>query len=117
MISLKLIKDSWDIQLDENGLLLVADADYSIAQNVATAVRLFTNDAYFDTRSGIPHFQITYIRNPNLSVIRSRIKATAEAVVGVASATVILNPLTEAGTLSGVINLKFMNNVDAEVTL
>ena len=117
MISLKLIKDSWDIQLDENGLLLLADTDYSVAQNVATAVRLFTNDAYFDTETGIPHFQITYIRNPNLSVIRSRIKQTAEAVEGVLKATVILYPVTEKGVLSGVINLTLTNNVNAEVTL
>ncbi len=90
MISL-LLNNNWDITLNDNGSLKTADPNYSTAQTVANAVKLFTGDAYFNTDIGIPHFEITLKRNPALSVIRSHIKKAAMSVSNVKHAEVIIN--------------------------
>ena len=51
-----LLDVEWDIQLDASGNIAVTTGDYAVAQNVSNAVRLFTNDAYYDPDRGIPHF-------------------------------------------------------------
>ncbi len=112
MISL-LLDNNWDITLNENGSLKTADPYYSIAQNVACAVRLFTNDAYFNTDKGIPHFNTTFQRNPPLSVIRSYIKDAALSVSGVKNAEVVLN--YENGMLTGEITITLENGETARI--
>ena len=55
------LNDDWDLFVDTKGDLSVTDKtskNYAIAQNVANAFRLFTNDAYYFTDEGIPHFLI-----------------------------------------------------------
>ena len=49
----------WDLQLDAAGNIMTSSGDYAVAQNVANAVRLFTDDAYYDADRGIPHFALT----------------------------------------------------------
>ena len=56
--TLYLTPDNWDITLDSSGRLQTSASAYAIAQNVANAVRLFTNEAYFAMDEGIPHFEI-----------------------------------------------------------
>ena len=73
--------------LSGSGIATVA-GPYAIAQNVANAVRLFTNDAYFDADRGIPHFDIELGHKPPYSILRTRILQAARAVEGVADATV-----------------------------
>lgn len=83
-----LLDSSWDLTLDSGNNIATTTEGYAIAQNVANAVRLFTDDAYFDKDKGIPHFDIELGKRPNLSVLRSRIYAAAMEVEGVASAVV-----------------------------
>ena len=56
--------------------------------NVANAVRLFTNDAYYDPDRGIPHFAITLGRKPSMSVFRAVVRQAALGVDGVKAADV-----------------------------
>lgn len=90
--TLYLTPDNWDITLDSSGRLQTSAAAYAIAQNVANAVRLFTNEAFFAMDEGIPHFEIElgYTR-PALSVLRARIREAALNVEGVLDATVNLD--------------------------
>ena len=48
--------DEWDLILDDGGQIVDTAGAYGIAQNVANAVRLFTDDAYYFRDRGIPHF-------------------------------------------------------------
>lgn len=114
MLSLLLDKN-WDITLDSAGNLAVADNDYSIAQAVANAVKLFTNDAYFDTQAGIPHFEISLKRNVSASVVRARIKEAAENVPGVKSATVNIIEIKD-NALQAEILITLENNTTAAIT-
>ena len=90
--TLYLTPDNWDITLDSSGRLQTSATAYAIAQNVANAVRLFTNEAYFAMDEGIPHFEIElgYTR-PALSVLRARIREAALNVDGVLDAAVNLD--------------------------
>ena len=78
----------WDLQLDAAGNIMTSSGDYAVAQNVANAVRLFTNDAYYDPDRGIPHFAITLGRKPSMSVFRAVVRQAALGVDGVKAADV-----------------------------
>lgn len=110
-----LLTNEWDITLDNAGNLAIADKNYSIAQDVANAVKLFTNDAYFDTQAGIPHFEISLKRNVSASVVRARIKEAAENVPGVKSAVVNVIEI-KAGKLQAEIQLTLNNNTTAVIS-
>lgn len=84
-----LLDDNWDVTTDGNGNIAMAQGAYGIAQNVANAIRLFTNDAYFDQTRGIPHFEIELGHVPPMSVLRSRIRKAALEVEGVATAELV----------------------------
>ena len=94
--TLYLTPDNWDITLDSSGRLQTSASAYAIAQNVANAVRLFTNEAYFAMDEGIPHFEIElgYTR-PALSVLRARIREAALNVEGVLDAQITLDDVTD----------------------
>lgn len=94
--TLYLTPDNWDITLDSSGRLQTSAAAYAIAQNVANAVRLFTNEAYFAMDEGIPHFDIELgFTRPALSVLRARIRKAALNVGGVLDATVNLHGIQD----------------------
>ena len=96
------LDQNWDITLDTSGRLLMSMAAYAIAQIVANAVRLFTNEAYFAMDEGIPHFDIELGRKPLYSVLRGRIKKAALGVDGVLDAVVHLNtPVSSDRKLTG----------------
>lgn len=108
-----LLNDNWDITVDGSGNIAAVDDAYAIAQNVANAVRLFTNDAYFDADKGIPHFDIELGRRPPLSVLRTRILQAARAVDGVVDASVEFNP--DKRILGGTIMLTLADGDTANV--
>ena len=83
-----LLDSDWDIQLDASGNIAETSGDYAVAQNVSNAVRLFTDDAYYDADRGIPHFALTLGRKPAMSVFRAVVRRAALGVDGVRAAEV-----------------------------
>jgi len=85
------LDDSWDITLTGDGKIKTAKEAYAVAQNASNAVRLFTNDAYFDAQKGIPHFDIelghTFTAIP---LLETKMKKAMLAVEGVAEAVAVL---------------------------
>ncbi len=114
--TLFLTPEKWDLTLDSGGGIATTQGAYAIAQNVANAIRLFTNDAYYDENRGIPHFAIELKTHPALSVLRSRCKEAAEKVPGVKSAE-ILDLALDNRVLSGVIRLTLQDGSIADVTI
>lgn len=74
----------WDLTLDAAGNLAVAIGPYAIAQDVASAVRLFLGELWYDTTSGVPYDQILGQRPP-LQFLKAQFVAAAMTVPGVAS--------------------------------
>lgn len=84
MRTLTLDLDTWDISIDSAGQIAVSTGPYAIAQDVANACRLFTDDAYYDPRRGVPHFSIELGRIPNGAMLRQKLRQAALSVEGVA---------------------------------
>ena len=113
------LDDNWDITLDEMGNIAVYDDDYAIAQNVANAVRLFTNDAYFNKTRGIPHYDVE-LGNPafpSRSVLYARIRQAAMNVSGVTDAEVTLDFDKSTRTYKGDIYITTKNSTQVRIEL
>ncbi len=67
----------WDVTLFGTGGISVTGNDLATAQAVANEARLFTEDAYFQQDSGIPHFIVELGNRVNLSVLRSYLRKAA----------------------------------------
>ena len=52
-----LLDDNWDLTLDANGNLAIVDGKYAIAQDVASAVRLFLGELWYAIDQGIPYYE------------------------------------------------------------
>lgn len=110
------LNDSWDITLDGAGNLATTSGRYCDAQNVANAVRLFTNDAYLRQRQGVPHFDLDLGVKPSLSEVRAVYRTTALAVENIADATVEIAGLdTETRAMTGTIQAKSANGETVSV--
>jgi hypothetical protein len=88
-----------------------------IAQNVANAFRLFTNDAYFFTDQGIPHFIIELNAHPKINILRSRLKKVALQVEGVKDCTINLMATDEDRALNGYAELTLINGEKTTVAI
>jgi hypothetical protein len=47
---------NWDLLVDLNGNIAMAQEPYSLAQDVASQCRLFEGELWFDTTQGVPYF-------------------------------------------------------------
>lgn len=115
MRTLTLDLDTWDIGVDAAGQIAVSSGPYAIAQDVANACRLFTNDAWFDPKKGVPHFSIELGRIPNPSMLREKLRQAALSVEGVADVKIENLTLNDDRVLTGDIRLTLVTGETANV--
>jgi len=101
MQTLPLDTTSWDLTLDSNGNLSLADPDYSIAQDVASAIRTFQGECWYGATLGMPYFQSILGKLPPRSYITSLLERAALTVAGVVSVTVVNLGLNTQRQLTG----------------
>jgi hypothetical protein len=88
MKSLLLDPDAWDLSVDGNGNIALADEPLSLAQDVACAVRTFKGELWFDTVPGLPYFSTVLGKSPPpLALLKASVVAAAKSVKGVTAAT------------------------------
>ena len=88
--SLLLNNESWDIGVDGSGNIAGATGKYRVAQDVASSIRLFTNDAYFNTAQGMPYWLCTLALPLQEALTRAHMRENAlrvPNVTGVRSVT------------------------------
>jgi hypothetical protein len=100
MRSLLLDQTTWDLCLDAAGNLAVADAPYSMAQDVACAVKLFAGELWYDTAAGVPYFDLVLGRFPPPQLVKALLVRAALTVPGVVTAVCTLASIKDR-TLSG----------------
>ncbi|WP_321900032.1 hypothetical protein [Paraburkholderia heleia] len=98
----------WDLVLDASGNIACAMNPYQIAQDVASAIKTFRTECWYDTTLGIPYRESVLGQLPPASFIRSELVNAALTVPDVASATVTSLVLSER-TLSGEIDVTDVN--------
>jgi hypothetical protein len=113
------LTEDWDMQLDAEGNIILADSDYAIAQNCANEIRLWTNDAYYQADNGIDWMNVQLAKGLDATVLRSEIRAACMRVAGVQSvSSIVLNSFdTETRELRGeiVVITENGNNVTVRI--
>lgn len=80
---------TWDLCSDAAGNIAVASDPYSMAQDVASACRLFLGELWYDTTQGIPYFDEILGTSPPTSFIQAQLVNSALTVPGVVEATAV----------------------------
>lgn len=93
--TLLLDTDEWDLVLDANGDIALADEPYAISQDVASAIRTFQTDCWYDQRKGVPYWQQILGHYPPMALVRSAIVKEAMGEPKVAQVTVKRLDLTD----------------------
>lgn len=93
--SLLLDASTWDLTLDASGNIAVAQEPYSLAQDVASAIRTFLGECFWDTTIGVPYFQRIFGKTPAISYVKSKMVDAALTVAGVKSAQCFIVSFSE----------------------
>lgn len=91
MKTLLLDRTLWDVVLDASGNIAVASEPYAIAQDVASAARLFRGELWYDTTPGVPYFEQVLGHSPPLGVLKTLLITAAKTVPLVATAKVFVS--------------------------
>jgi len=94
MRTLLLDTAAWDLVLDVNGNIAVADEPYALAQDAASAVRSWLREVWYNTTLGVDYKNQFLGRSPNLPLLRSKMIDQAMTVPGVTTAVVYFTSIT-----------------------
>ena len=81
---------TWDLLLDASGNIALASAPYSLAQDVASAIKTFTGDLWYNQTQGIPYFRDIFGHKPPLAILKQYMVDAALSVPGVVSAKCLI---------------------------
>lgn len=84
--SLLLDTAAWDLVLDASGNIAACTKPYSLAQDVACALRTFLGEVYYNTEIGVPYFESILGKDNPYSVVESILSAQSLTVAGVVEA-------------------------------
>lgn len=83
-------QSAWDLVLDSSGNIALASPPYALAQDVASAIRLFLSELWYDTTKGIPYFDDVLGQLPPSGLLIQLIENAALTVPGVVSAQCVI---------------------------
>lgn len=92
--TLLLDQSAWDLVIDSAGNIAMAEPPYALAQDVASAVRLFLGELWYATTKGIPYFEDVLGQLPPVSLLTGYMEKAALTVPGVVSVQVIITEFT-----------------------
>lgn len=102
--TLLLDQSVWDLVLDVNGNIALAGTPYSIAQDVASAIRTFLGECWYNTDLGVPYWQQILGDFPPLQYVSEQIINAALTIPNVVSAEVTFSSFTNR-VLSGQVQI------------
>lgn len=86
MKTLLLAVGDWDLITDTSGNIALASEPYALAQDVASAIRLFRGELWYNVVPGVPYFEEILGQAPPVQVFKEHMIAAALTVPGVVSA-------------------------------
>lgn len=101
--------------LDAAGNIALASDPYAIAQDVASAVRTFQGECWFDTTVGVPYFQEVLGQSPPLQLLQSLIEQAALTVPEVAKAAATISSF-ENRTITGNVQVTTSSGITIPVS-
>lgn len=114
MNTLLLDTAQWDLVLNVFGNIALAGDPYSLAQDAASAVRLFQGELWYNTQPGMPYWQSILGKSPPVALVRERVIVAAKTVPGVAGAECYITSF-DGRTVHG--QLKVTNEAGQTVTV
>lgn len=112
--TLLLDNSAWDLIIDSAGNIAAAEPPYALAQDVASAVRLFLGELWYNTPQGIPYFEEVLGHLPPLSLLTGLIEKAALTVSGVVTAKCIISSFNNreiAGQIQFIDEIGAANNI------
>lgn len=113
--TLLLDQDLWDLCADANGNIAQAAPPYALAQDVASAIKTFLGECWYNVLIGIPYLAQILGKTPPVSVFKAYMVAAALTVPGVVSAVCIISAF-QNGQVSGQVQFKDSNNATGTVS-
>ena len=98
--TLALDPSTWDLVVGSDGNIAMKTGMDAILQDVASSVRLFAGELWYDTSQGVPYFTRVLGKLPPSQLLASQLVAAAETVPGVTDVVCVFKSFT-ARTLSG----------------
>jgi hypothetical protein len=83
----------WDLVLDAAGNLAIATEPYQFSQDVASAIKLFLGELWYDIGKGVPYFTDVLGHNPPITYFQALMENAALTVPGVTKATCTISQL------------------------
>lgn len=103
MTSILLDRTTWDLVLDANSNLAVCTEAYQILQDVATAIRTWYGEAWYDTYLGVPYDDGIFDGTTPLPILKSNAERVALTVTGVSQAQCLFVVPTKTREIRGAI--------------
>lgn len=100
----------WDFVLTSEGNIAAATEPYRLAQDAASAIRLFKGECYYDIAQGIPYWEQILGKRPPVTLMKQRFTAAALTVPGVVSAKVFISSIANR-VVSGQVQVFDANGV------
>jgi hypothetical protein len=88
--TLLLDTEAWDLVLDASGNIALAEPPYAVAQDVASAIKLFAAELWYDTTQGVPYWTKVIGQPPSLSQLAQYFNKAALTVPGVVAANTVI---------------------------
>ena len=80
----------WDLHVDGNGnLATLTDDQATTAQDVASAIRTYLGECWYDTTLGMPYLQSILGKRPTSAFLKAQIRKAALTVTGVTAVNVV----------------------------
>lgn len=95
MKTMLLDRTRWDLVVDASGNIAVAAVPYALAQDAASAIRLFKGELWFDTTQGVPYFEKLLGHQPPLGVLKAALTRAALTVPTVTAASVFVTKIVD----------------------
>ena len=90
MNTMLLAVDTWDLVIDANRNIALAKPPYALAQDVASAIRTFLGEVFYDTTLGVPYFAQILGKTPPVALFQEYMIQAALTVPGVVSAKCVV---------------------------
>ena len=91
MKTLLLDLDNWDLVADASGNIAVASEPYALSQDVASAIKTFLRDVYYNQTDGIDYFAEILGHTPPLQLFKQLMVDAALTVPNVVNAQCNVN--------------------------
>lgn len=116
MKTLLLDVDTWDLVLDASGNIALATEPYAVAQDVASACRLFAGELWYNVEAGIPYFTEVLGQVPPVAYFQELMVQAALTVPTVVSAICTIEAY-EKRAVTGQVTFRTANGRQGRVSL